>query len=247
MSTDPDEDLKGSEVRLWRLIEERTRPGADIKRIDQRIWDLFGEEWAVMFTDLAGFSRRVATFGIIHFLQVIFEHKRLLLPIVADHDGILIKVEADSFVIIFKRAQSALRCAVAMQHACAHVNQRRTAEEQIQLCVGIGFGRILRIGDRDVFGQEVNAASKLGEDIARGGEILVTRATCEAAGVLSGVEYGEIATEVAGSNANFRVLYPTVVAARAVTTPHPAVAASRAVAPVSPDETRRSVLPRKPR
>jgi hypothetical protein len=29
----------------------------------------------------------VAAFGIIHFLQVIHEHKRLLLPIVAEHDG----------------------------------------------------------------------------------------------------------------------------------------------------------------
>src|SRR5436190_6191011 len=117
-----DKDLKGSESRLWHLIDQRLRAGADTRAIDARIWDLFGEEWAVMFTDLAGFSRRVAAFGIIHFLQVIFEHKRLLLPVVADHDGILIKVEADSFVIIFKRAQSALRCAVAMQHACAHVN-----------------------------------------------------------------------------------------------------------------------------
>ena len=39
---------------------------ADLARIDQRIWDLFGEEWAVMFTDLAGFSRQVEAFGIIH-------------------------------------------------------------------------------------------------------------------------------------------------------------------------------------
>ena len=79
-------------------------PGADTAGIDRRIWDLFGEEWAIMFTDLSGFSRQVAAFGIIHFLQVIFEQKRLLLPIVAAHDGILIKVEADSFLIIFKRA-----------------------------------------------------------------------------------------------------------------------------------------------
>src|SRR5258706_7876547 len=113
-------DLKGSEERLWALVEARTRPGADTARIDQRIWDLFGEEWAIMFTDLSGFSRSVAAFGIIHFLQVIYEHKRLLLPIVAAHDGILSKVEADSFMIIFKRTDRALHCAIEMQHACQH-------------------------------------------------------------------------------------------------------------------------------
>src|SRR5213595_1512686 len=113
-----DEDLKGSAARLWKLVEQRTRAGADTAAIDARIWDLFGEEWAIMFTDLSGFSRQVAAFGIIHFLQVIFEKKRLLLPIVAAHDGILIKVETDSFLIIFKRPDNALRCAIEMQHAC---------------------------------------------------------------------------------------------------------------------------------
>src|SRR5262249_21252791 len=118
-----DEDLKGSEARLWKLIESRTKAGADVARIDERIWDLFGETWAVVFTDLAGFSRHVATFGIIHFLQVIFEHKRLLLPIVAEQDGIVIKAEADSFLIIHKRVSSALKCLVQMQRACKRYNE----------------------------------------------------------------------------------------------------------------------------
>lgn len=95
MIDDADPRLKGSEARLWRLIDERARPGADRAAIDQRIWDMFGETWAVMFTDLAGFSRRVAEFGILHFLQIIREQHHLLLPVVADHDGILIKAEAD--------------------------------------------------------------------------------------------------------------------------------------------------------
>ena len=85
-----------TEERLWRLIEERTKSGSDTEAIDERIWDLFGEEWTIMFTDLAGFSRHVASFGIIHFLQVIYEHKKLLMPIVEDRCGILVKAEADS-------------------------------------------------------------------------------------------------------------------------------------------------------
>jgi adenylate cyclase len=206
-----DPDLKGSESRLWDLVEARTRPGADTARIDQRIWDLFGEEWAVMFTDLSGFSRKTAEFGIIHFLQVILEKKRLLLPIIGDHDGILIKVEADSFLIIFKRAAAALECAIAMQHACQRLNQRRKPEEQVLLCVGIGFGRILRIGDSDVYGQEVNAASKLGEDTARADEILVTDSVRASAGNFDGVSYTDIELPVPGSNKNWRVTYPAPV------------------------------------
>jgi adenylate cyclase len=202
-----DEDVTGSESRLWKLIEERVRPGADTKQIDERIWDLFGEEWAIVFTDLAGFSRRVAEFGIIHFLQIIHEQKKLLLPIVAAHDGILIKIEADSFLILFRRARGAVDCAIAMQHACSMVNARRKPEEQVLLCVGIGYGRILRIGDSDVFGAEVNAASKLGEDLAKSGDILATKAARQAAGDSPPTQYEELDTFVPGADGCFRVRY----------------------------------------
>ncbi len=174
------ENLKGSEARLWNLIEERSQPGADVALIDQRIWDLFGEEWAIMFTDLSGFSRRVAEFGILHFLQVIHEHHKLLLPIVDDFDGLLIKSEGDSFLLLFRRPERALACAFHMQAACDRYNVNRKLEEQILLCVGIGYGRVLRIGDSDVWGREVNLASKLGEDTARSHEILVTQAAKDA-------------------------------------------------------------------
>ena len=46
-----------------------------------------------MFTDLSGFSRNTAKFGIIHFLQTIHEAERLLIPVIEEHDGILLKVE----------------------------------------------------------------------------------------------------------------------------------------------------------
>src|SRR5688572_21262408 len=125
-----DDGLKGSAARLWRLIEERGRAGTDTAAIDQRIWDLFGEDWAIVFTDLVGFSRQVARFGIIHFLQVIYEQKRLLLPIIERHDGILVKVEGDSLLVLFKKAATALACTVAMQRACQALNARRLPEEQ---------------------------------------------------------------------------------------------------------------------
>lgn len=163
-----------SEDRIEKLIAERLLPGADKAAIDQRIWDLFGETWAVMFTDLAGFSRGVASFGIIHFLQVIFESERLLIPCIDRHDGILLKTEGDSLLVIFRNPGKALDCALAMQRTLDDYNADRAAAEQVLLCVGLGYGPVLRIGDRDVFGNEVNAASKLGEDTAQAGEILVT-------------------------------------------------------------------------
>ncbi len=202
-----DKLLKCSERRLWDLIAERTRPGVDLKALDQRIWDLFGETWAVMFTDLSGFSRQVEKFGILHFLQIIHEHKKLLSPVIHRHDGILIKIEADSLIVIFRRTASAVRCAVEMQKTLREFNRARTPETEILLCVGIGYGDMLRIGDLDVFGREVNAASKLGEDTAKSGEILITKAAVDSAGAMDGVTFEKVDAQVGGSAENYRVGY----------------------------------------
>src|SRR6266545_4697360 len=91
-----------SEDRLEKLIEQRLEPAADKRAVDRRIWDLFGEDWCVLYTDLSGFSRNVAEFGIIHFLQVIHESRKLLIPVIEAHDGILLKTEGDSMLITFR-------------------------------------------------------------------------------------------------------------------------------------------------
>lgn len=170
-----------SQERLEKLLVERLKPGADRAKIDARLWNLFGETWAVMFTDLSGFSRNVAEFGIIHFLQVIYESQRIFVPCVDQHDGILLKMEGDSMLVIFRTPQNALACAVEMQRVAKQYNAGRLPTEQVLLCVGIGYGKMLRIGDQDVFGAEVNAASKLGEDTAKAWDILVTDSLAAAA------------------------------------------------------------------
>ena len=164
-----------SEERLRNLIEERLKPNSDKTSIDKRIWNLFGENWAIIFTDLSGFSRNTAEFGIIHFLQIIFESERILLPIIYEHNGLLIKAEGDSLMLIFRTVLDAVECSVKMQKTLKEYNVNKPEHEKVLLCVGIGYGKILRIGDADIFGEEVNAASKLGEDTAKREEILLSK------------------------------------------------------------------------
>jgi class 3 adenylate cyclase len=198
--------LSSSEERLEKLIEERLKPNANKEMIDARIWNLFGETWAIMFTDLSGFSRGVAEFGIVHFLQVIYESQRILVPCIDENDGILLKTEGDSFMVIFRSPIKALECALEMNRHLQTYNTTRPEAEQILLCAGIGFGRVLRIGDQDVFGPEVNAAAKLGEDTARSWEILVTDNVRQA---VDGTSYKfEPITKVPpGARAAFKLLY----------------------------------------
>ena len=199
-----------SKTTLDRLIAQRLMPGADRETIDAGIRARFEETWAVAFTDLVGFSRRTKQFGIIHFLSVIHRKGALLKPVVESHAGLLLKEEADSWLILFRDPVVALEAMIAAQHTCETFNVGQPEEDQVQLCVGLGYGPLLKIGDEDVWGSEVNFASKLGEDIARRGEILLTDAFADAvAGQVEGVRF-ERGSDNAGSlDLQFhRTLYP---------------------------------------
>lgn len=181
------------------LIRERNAPGADHAVLDHRIHALFGERRAVLVTDMSGFTRRTDEFGIIHFLSLIGAMQDLAAPVILHHDGMLLKTEADNLLVLFRDPLPAFRCAEAL-HAVAGIrNRNRHPDECIHFCAGIGYGDILLLGDEDAFGAEVNRAFKLGEDIARAGETLLTPdAHAALAPHLPGRNFSEIATDNAG-------------------------------------------------
>ena len=193
--------------RLENLITERLTPGADKVAIDRRIWRLFGEKWAVLYTDLSGFSRHVAEFGIVHFLQTIYESHRLLVPLIEKDNGILLKTEGDSLIVMFRHVNDAIRCAVAMQLCTREYNKTRIDAEKVLLCVGIGYGEMLRIGDADIFGSEVNAACKLGEDTAKSNEILLTGAASREARLPPNTRLQQLDIAPAGTDSAFKLIY----------------------------------------
>lgn len=202
---------RASTDRLELLIEERLNAKSDKERIDKRIWNLFGEKWAVLYTDLSGFSRNVSEFGIIHFLQTIYESHRLLVPVIQHGSGILLKSEGDSLMVIYRSVDDAVRSAIAMQNCCRRHSEPLPAEDKVLLCIGIGYGDLLRIGDQDVYGHEVNTACKLGEDTAKAHEILISGAVAEAVTLPKGAELEPFADVPAGVGSAFRLKYENAV------------------------------------
>jgi class 3 adenylate cyclase len=103
----------------------------------------------------------------------------LTIPLVAEHGGTLIKNEADNLIAIFERPEPAVRCAVAIQEAHRAWHASAAEPDRLHVCIGVDYGPFLRLTD-DVFGDAVNLAYKLGEDLARRGEILVTEPVARA-------------------------------------------------------------------
>lgn len=159
---------------LASLLTRRRQTGADRAAVDAEIFARFGRVQAVMFTDLVGFSRVVEAFGIVHFLQLIQESETLFMPLIRQQGGVCIKHEGDSLLVVFDTPHQALTTAKSMVEATTAVNPGRAPEDRIEVCIGLGYGTVLRVGDNEVWGAEVNAASKLGEDMAKGGQILAT-------------------------------------------------------------------------
>ena len=189
--------------RLTALLDARVG-SADRAALDEEIWRAFGEEWCIMATDLSGFSLRVAEEGIIPVLQTIHESSRILIPLVEQHGGQLLKMEGDSFLVIFRHVENALRAAIEMQRALRRYND--STDAQVLLGVGLGYGRVLRAAEAEVYGGEVNSACILGETHAKGYEILVTQAVRDLA---QGLEFEEFPYVPPGAGGAYRVVYST--------------------------------------
>jgi class 3 adenylate cyclase len=134
---------------------------------------------AIVFTDTADFTVRTARDGILHFLMVFEEVAREATKVVRRTGGDLVKVEADSFLIRYDDVSEACRGVAELEESIQRFNQKRPENEQVHFSYGIGYGDVLDL-DEDVFGLEVNLASKLGEDLAEPGEALLTPAAAAA-------------------------------------------------------------------
>ena len=158
---------------LLRYSKEITEAGRH--EIEEDIWNTYGTELVVFVLDMSGFSLFTRKYGIIHYLSMVRRMQLTTEPIIRSYNGRLLKFEADNCFAVFPDTLSAVHAAVAMQHSFRSSNLLTSAEFDISVSCGIDYGRILMVGAEDCFGDAVNRACKLGEDVASAGEILVTK------------------------------------------------------------------------
>lgn len=139
--------------------------------IEADIWRSYGRELAVLVLDMSGFSLLTQRHGIVYYLAMVRRMQRTVAPIVSAHGGEVVKFEADDCFAVFGHPQHAVQAALAIHETLA----ADPHPDMIRVSIGIDYGKVLMVDNQDVFGNAVNRASKLGEDIAEAGETLVTR------------------------------------------------------------------------
>jgi adenylate cyclase len=165
--------------KLADFLERRARSAAESwPELDSRQARGLFRRRAIVFTDTANFTTRTFEHGILHFLML-FER---FVPDVArglrSMHGRLVKVEADSLLLEFRTLEDACGGVQAIETLLRRRNRGLRERDQLWFSYGVGWGDVLDLGD-DIFGLEVNLASKLGEDVARPGEALLTPAAVE--------------------------------------------------------------------
>jgi class 3 adenylate cyclase len=164
------------------LLDERMQAATAAARaeVDAKIRERYERDAAVMIIDMAGFSRITQEEGIVHFLALIHRMQGLVLPIIrAAVGGHVVKTEADNVYAMFDSAQAAIDTALALQEACRAAFDGTAANDAVRLSIGIAWGRLLDLDGNEYFGDPVNLAAKLGEDLANAGDLYVTADAAE--------------------------------------------------------------------
>ena len=128
---------------------------------------------------MSGFSLLTRKYGIVHYLSMIRRMQLTVEPIVTGHGGEIVKFEADNCFAILPNPLAAVRAAISIQHGFTSANLLTADDLDIHVSIGIDYGKILFVSHEDMFGDAVNRACKMGEDLGNAGEILITKEAME--------------------------------------------------------------------
>ena len=173
MSDTPITEMNTRE-NLMRLLDELGEHPERIADITQRIEEAFQQERTIMVLDMSGFTRATQQGNIISFLLSINQMRRLVVPVVEDNGGLLVSAEHDNLTCLFDRVDDAIDASRDITGRLESANVILPSDKELYAAIGIGHGEILNVANESIYGNEVNLASKLGEDIGGLGDVLLT-------------------------------------------------------------------------
>jgi len=182
---------------LRRLLHDWNERPEDRVRVEAEIGRRFQHRLAIMVLDATGFTHAVRARGIINLLALLERMERLVTPVVERAGGRILRREADNIFAVFSDPGSAVAAAASIVAELGTVNEALPEDDELSASIGIGYGDLLLVGTDDLWGDEMNLASKLGEDLAERGAILLSQAA-HAALEDGGRSFEEIELSVSG-------------------------------------------------
>jgi len=173
--------METPQQRFEDLLERwsQAAAGEDRRTVEETLREEFEEERAIMVIDMSGFARQVIKEGIVPFLARMNAMRRIAVPVIERLGGNLVKFVGDDVLAVLPSPDLAVAAATEIV-AAGHQHSADRPDLAFHLCIGIGYGRILHVRSDDVWGDEVNRAFKLGEEIGCATDILLTKQAYDA-------------------------------------------------------------------
>lgn len=163
--------------RLFDFILQSVAADRDFAELDRELDHRFGETCATLVMDSSGFTRATRVLGPAFFLGIICQVRKVCFETARRFHAAGSRAWADNFYAEFQTVDEAVGAALAVhRHFADHPLTLLSDQDRFGVCIGIGYGRVLRSDHEGVYGSEMNSASKLGEDIAECGQTLLTEA-----------------------------------------------------------------------
>lgn len=175
-----------SSKAFFDLLRKRDRRTA--ARIDRDIEERSLDDVTVLAVDSSGFSRKTHAYGILQFLGVMTQVYDRIIPLLERRGGVCLSRNADNIMALFEEPTAAIRSAIDMQRWLQRYNKGKPDAWQYGTCMGINSGTVMRLTD-NVYGDMVNVAFKIGEDLAAKDQILITGAVAERVGKVFDIRY----------------------------------------------------------
>jgi len=135
----------------------------------------------ILSIDMTGFTISAMTIGELESLLRIVDTQKVCIPVLKEFSASLIRCFADDIVAVFDDPGSAIDAAFEIHRRVElFCHSAQASDNPTECCIGIGHGNVFTIGPNLAQGDEMNRASKLGEDIGRAKETLITERAYDA-------------------------------------------------------------------
>ena len=157
--------------RLQELLEARAQAEQELEKLRTPM--------TILFSDIKGSTSYAEKKGDVEYMAMINRHNSILFPVIEREGGRIVKTIGDAILACFHDPVAAVKAAADMQRVLVEDRKGRDEINQIHIRIGLHTGVGL-IKDGDVFGDVVNAASRV-QHQADTEQILITDVLLEAA------------------------------------------------------------------
>lgn len=129
----------------------------------------------VFVTDMSGFTNLTQAYGILHFLRLVLNARHILVPLITQEGGEVVKYDGDNIIATFPTPQAALCCIKAGWEQVDKYNKPREDSKDFQIRMGcsVCFGEVLLHGT-EIIGEAFERSFYLAEEMSEVGDVLVT-------------------------------------------------------------------------